>query len=147
MRMNKLFEELKQDEGIKYEVYLDHLDHRTLGIGHLITLNDPEWDSPIGTPVSEERVRECFEKDVDISIQECNALYGSQFRSWPEEVQEIIVNMMFNLGRTRLGKFKNMRAALTELNWKQAAVEGRDSRWYRQVTNRAERLMRRLEEC
>ena len=40
-----------------------------------------------------------------------------------------------------------MRAALTELNWKQAAVEGRDSRWYRQVTNRAERLMRRLEKC
>ena len=109
MRMNKLFEELKQDEGIKYEVYLDHLGYRTLGIGHLITLNDPEWGSQVGTPVSEERVKECFEKDVDVSIQECNALYGSQFRSWPEEVQEIIVNMMFNLGRTRLGKFKNMK--------------------------------------
>ena len=78
MRMNKLFEELKQDEGVKYEVYLDHLGYRTLGIGHLITLNDPEWGSQVGTPVSEERVKECFEKDVDVSIQECNALYGKR---------------------------------------------------------------------
>ena len=30
-------------------------------------------------------------------------------------------------------------------DWKNAAVEGRDSKWYRQVGNRAERLMTRLE--
>jgi hypothetical protein len=53
--------------------------------------------------------------------------------------------MMFNMGRTRLGGFKNFRKALEECDWKRAGVEGRDSRWYRQVTNRAERLMSRME--
>ena len=53
--------------------------------------------------------------------------------------------MMFNMGLTRLSKFKNHNAALFAGDWKQAAVEGRDSRWYQQVTNRAERLMSRLE--
>ena len=53
--------------------------------------------------------------------------------------------MMFNLGRPRLGKFKKMMADLKKEDWKEAAVEGRDSRWHKQVTKRAERLMSRLE--
>ena len=64
----------------------------------------------------------------------------------PEEVQQILVNMMFNMGRTRLSKFKNMNSAILEGDWTRAAVEGRDSRWHQQVTNRAERLMVRLEQ-
>ena len=54
--------------------------------------------------------------------------------------------MIFNMGMTRLSKFKNMHKALELQNWKQAAIEGRDSKWYTQVTNRAERLMSKLEE-
>jgi hypothetical protein len=54
--------------------------------------------------------------------------------------------MMFNMGRTRLSKFKKMHAAIIKEDWKTAAVEGRDSRWHKQVTNRAERLMERLEQ-
>jgi len=53
--------------------------------------------------------------------------------------------MMFNMGRTRLSKFKNFNAAILDHDWKTAATEGRDSLWYRQVTNRAERLMSRME--
>jgi GH24 family phage-related lysozyme (muramidase) len=53
--------------------------------------------------------------------------------------------MMFNMGRTRLSKFKKMNAALLKGDWKEAAKEGRDSKWHKQVTNRAERLMVRLE--
>ena len=53
--------------------------------------------------------------------------------------------MMFNMGRTRLSGFKNFKKALEAEDWKKAAVEGRDSKWYRQVTNRAERLMSRME--
>jgi len=52
---------------------------------------------------------------------------------------------MFNMGRTRLSKCKKMNEAIEAGDWKTAAVEGRDSRWYKQVTNRAERLMSRLE--
>ena len=53
--------------------------------------------------------------------------------------------MLFNLGRPRLSKFKNMNLAIATKDWKMAAIEGRDSLWYRQVSNRAERLMTRLE--
>jgi hypothetical protein len=38
-----------------------------------------------------------------------------------------------------------MKAALEKGDWKEAAKEGRDSKWYKQVTKRAERLMTRLE--
>ena len=50
------------------------------------------------------------------------------------------------MGRTRLSKFKNFNSAIAEGDWVRAGVEGRDSLWHRQVTNRAERLMVVLEE-
>jgi GH24 family phage-related lysozyme (muramidase) len=145
MNREAVYEQLKIDEGVVYEVYKDHLGYPTFGVGHLIIESDPEYGWDVGDPVSEERVKECFEKDLDLSISECVALYGDQFNEWPGEVQEILVNMMFNMGRTRLGGFKNFRKALEAHDWKQAAIEGRDSRWHKQVTNRAERLMSRLE--
>ena len=52
---------------------------------------------------------------------------------------------MFNMGRPRLSKFKKFNAAIAKGDWLEAAKEGRDSRWYNQVTNRAERLMIKLE--
>ena len=122
-----------------------------LGTIHLgsVTLSkssDEEFGKPVGTEISEERVRSCFDSDLDLAISECGALYGErEFGEFPDEVQQILVNMMFNMGRTRLSKFKNFTAALQEGNWKRAAVEGRDSRWHKQVTNRAERLMSRME--
>ena len=140
-----VYEQLKIDEGVVYEIYNDHLGYPTFGIGHLITESDPEHGCTEGTPVSEERVAEAFEQDLNIAIRECLVLYGERWFDFPDEVKEILVNMMFNLGRPRLSKFKNMQAALDKGDWVTAAVEGRDSRWYYQVGNRSERLMTRLE--
>lgn len=146
MDRKAVFEQLKKDEGVVYSIYEDHLGNPTFGVGHLITRNDPEWQQPVGTPVSEERVWQAFEEDLETSIFECEVLYGSsRFRTWPGEVQEILVNMMFNMGRPRLSKFVKFHAALNGSDWKRAAKEGRDSLWYNQVKNRAERLMSRLE--
>ena len=146
MNREAVFEQLKIDEGVVYEVYHDHLGYPTFGVGHLVLDSDPEHGKPVGTPVSEERVRECFDRDLEIAIGECNTLYGEgEFGNFPDEVQQILVNMMFNMGRPRLSKFKNFNAAIAAGDWKKAAVEGRDSIWYRQVTNRAERLMSRME--
>jgi len=146
MNRESVFEQLKIDEGVVYEIYKDHLGYPTFGVGHLVLESDPEFGQDVGTPVTEERTKECFEKDLDTSISECVALYGDDFTDWPGVVQEILVNMMFNMGRTRLGKFNNFRKALEAQDWKQAGIEGRDSRWHKQVTNRAERLMERLEQ-
>ena len=146
MNREAVFNQLKIDEGVEYVIYDDHLGYPTFGVGHLILESDEEHGRPAGTPVSEERVRECFERDLDIAIGECSTLYGGgEFGNFPDEVQQILVNMMFNMGRPRLSGFKKFNAAIAEGDWKEAAKEGRDSRWYNQVTNRAERLMGRLE--
>jgi lysozyme len=146
MDVDAIYEQLKIDEGVEYVIYEDHLGYPTFGVGHLILESDPECGQPVGTPVNEERVRACFERDLDLAISECHGLYGERdFRDFPSEVQEILVNMMFNMGRPRLSKFKNFNAALAANDWSKAAAEGRDSLWYRQVTNRAERLMTRME--
>tara|TARA_R110000782_G_scaffold4385_1_gene15610 strand:- start:1377 stop:1820 length:444 start_codon:yes stop_codon:yes gene_type:complete len=146
MNRESVFEQLKIDEGVVYEIYKDHLGYPTFGVGHLVLESDPEYGQDVGTPVSEERTKECFEKDLDTSISECTALYGDAFTDWPGVVQEVLVNMMFNMGRPRLSGFINFKKALVEGDWAQAGIEGRDSRWHKQVTNRAERLMVRLEE-
>ena len=147
MNRQEVFETLKVDEGVEYAIYNDHLGYPTFGVGHLVLESDPEHGQPVGTPISEERVAECFDNDLNTAISECHALYGqSDFDSLPDGVQGVLVNMMFNMGRTRLSKFKNFNAAIAENDWKRAGVEGRDSLWHRQVTNRAERLMVTLEE-
>ena len=56
----------------------------------------------------------------------------------------IIANMMFNMGLTRLSKFKGMKRGVDSCNWEEAADEMVDSRWYKQVTNRANRLVVRM---
>ena len=145
MNRTEVYNQLVVDEGVKYEIYKDHLGYPTLGVGHLITEYDEEKGMPIGTPISEKVVIACFEKDLDVAINECKILYEPYFQDFPGEVQEILVNMMFNMGRPRLSQFRNFRIALERSNWKEAAAEGRNSRWYKQVTNRAERLMTRME--
>lgn len=143
MNIEQLREELKIDEGVKYEIYLDHLGLPTFGIGHLVLESDPEYGQPVGTAVSEDRVNECFARDVDVVLKECKKLLSS-FEVLPEEVQLIIANMMFNMGRPRLSGFKNFLAAIALQDWHTASVEMVDSRWYQQVTNRAERLVKRM---
>ena len=142
--VDQLKETLKVDEGVVYEIYNDHLGYPTFGIGHLVLEGDPEYGAAVGTPFSEDRVDECFEKDVESVISDCKKLHEG-WDGYPQEVKQIVANMMFNMGLTRLSKFSKHNAALFAGDWKTAAVEGRDSRWYNQVTNRAERLMTRLE--
>ena len=140
----KLREQLVIDEGQVNEIYLDHLGYPTFGIGHLVLDTDPEFEQEVGTPVSEERVIETFEWDLLNVIGDCEICFES-WEDYPEEAKQVFANMMFNMGRTRLSKFKKMIAAAEAGDWQEAAVQGRDSRWHKQVTNRAERLMVRLE--
>ena len=143
MNKDKLREELAEDEGCKFEIYLDHLGLPTFGIGHLVVEGDPEHGQPVGTPVDIERVRQVFALDIASTLDECHVLYPD-FDDLPEEAQLIIANMMFNMGRPRLSKFKGMKAGVDARDWNRAADEMVDSRWYDQVTNRAKRLVARM---
>ena len=143
MNIEQLKEEIKSDEGCVYAIYLDHLGKKTFGVGHLVTENDPEYLLQVGDVIDDDRVDSCFATDIEITVDECLALYDDFF-DLPEEVQLIIANMMFNLGRTNLSKFKDMRRAVDQGDWNAAADAMIDSRWYMQVTNRAQRLVDRM---
>jgi lysozyme len=145
MDLNKLREQLEIDEGVKYEIYNDHLGYATFGVGHLVLESDPENDWEVGTSIDTVRVHQAFESDCESVLRDCNILY-EDFDDLPEEVQQIIANMMFNMGRPRLSKFKGMKRGVDARDWDAAADEMVDSRWYRQVTNRAERLVNRMRE-
>ena len=143
MDLQRLREDLEIDEGVKHEIYLDHLGYPTFGIGHLVLDTDPEHGQPVGTEVSNDRVIEAFESDLESVLSDCKILY-SDFDDLPEEAQQVIANMMFNMGRPRLSKFKGMKRGVDARDWNIAADEMIDSRWYRQVTNRADRLVQRI---
>ena len=143
MDLQRLREDLEIDEGVKHEIYLDHLGLPTFGIGHLVLESDPEHGQPVGTEVSNDRVIEAFESDLESVLSDCKILY-SDFDDLPEEAQQVIANMMFNMGRPRLSKFKGMKRGVDARDWNIAADEMIDSRWYRQVTNRADRLVQRI---
>ena len=143
MNKDQLRKELAEDEGCKYEIYLDHLGLPTYGIGHLVVEAAPEYGQPVGTPGSEERVRPVCSLDSASALEECQVLYPD-FDDLPEDCQLIIANMMFNMGRPRLSKFKGMKAGVDARDWNRAADEMVDSRWYSQVPNRAIRLVDRM---
>jgi lysozyme len=145
MDISKLKDQLIIDEGVKYETYLDHLSLKTCGIGHLCREDEPEYDLELGAEISEDRVTELFEQDIQSVIQDCKKVYDD-WDKLPEEVKQIVANMMFNLGRPRYSKFRKHIQAVMDGRWQESANQMRDSRWYRQVTNRAERLCKRMEE-
>jgi GH24 family phage-related lysozyme (muramidase) len=143
MDLEILKKQLTEDEGCKYEIYLDHLGYKTFGIGHLCKATDSENDLEVGSEVSKERVDECFLNDIDKVIEDCTILYDD-FYTLPDEAQLIIANMMFNLGRPRLTNFIRMRKAINEGNFAEAKIQMLDSKWAKQVPNRAERLSERM---
>ena len=143
MNIEQLREQLEVDEGCIYEIYNDHLGYATFGIGHLVTESDPEQGQSLGTAVSPDRVAEAFESDIQSVLRDCNILY-SDFDDLPEEAQQVIANMMFNLGYPRLSKFRGMKAGVDAKDWNRTADEMVDSRWYAQVGRRAERLVERI---
>ena len=137
---NSLLETIKEDlikhEGYKAEIYLCSEGIPTFGIGHAIKEDDLEYTWPVGTPIEKERIDNAFAEDVQTALTDCNALF-LEFSSLPEQVQRVLVNMAFNLGRTRLGRFQRMIGAVNEGRFKKAADEMVDSRWYNQVGNRS----------
>ena len=143
MNIDKLRKQLEIDEGVVHEIYLDHLGYPTFGIGHLVKESDPEAGWDVGTAVTESRWIKAFESDIESVLSDCYKLY-EDFDDLPEEAQQIIANMMFNLGYPRLSKFKGMKRGVDSQDWNQAADEMVDSRWYRQVGARAERLEARM---
>ena len=135
-------QDIKRHEGEVLEIYKDSLGYKPLGVGHLCQPNDPEYDWEVGTSVSQEVVDMYYEDDFDKHYKEAIHVFGSE-EDWdelPEVIQRVLVNMCFNLGGSRLSKFRNMLKACRNHDWKTMAIEMEDSRWFNQVGGRSREL-------
>ena len=143
MNIEQLRKELELDEGCKHETYLCSQNVVTGGIGHMITEWDDEKYTEVGVEIPEEQVQAWFNKDIETVLNDCELLY-EDFDYLPEDAQLIIANMMFNLGYPRLKKFVGMKAGVDARDWNKAADEMIDSNYYKQLPNRAGRLVKRM---
>ena len=142
MDIEHLKKDIMFEEGVKYEVYNDHLGYKTFGVGHLCRATDPENDMEVGTPVSKERVDECFEADLYVAINDMEKFCEGM--EIDDNIKECVTEMVFQLGLPRLNKFRNFKQALVDGDIAKAQAEMKDSLWYRQTTNRAERLIEKM---
>ena len=142
MDIEHLKKDIMFEEGVKYEVYNDHLGYKTFGVGHLCRATDPENDMEVGTPVSKERVDECFEVDLYVAINDAEKFCEGM--EVDDNIKECVTHMVFQLGLPRLNKFRNFKQALVDGDIAKAQAEMKDSLWYRQTTNRAERLIEKM---
>jgi lysozyme len=142
MDIEHLKKDIMFEEGVKYEVYNDHLGYKTFGVGHLCRATDPENEMEVGTPVSKERVDECFEVDLYVAINDAEKF--CEGIEVDDNIKECVTHMVFQLGLPRLNKFRNFKQALVDGDIAKAQDEMKDSLWYRQTTNRAERLIEKM---
>ena len=142
MNLKELQEKIMFEEGVKYEIYNDHLGYKTFGVGHLVRATDPENEMEVGTKVSKMRVAECFEADLYVAINDMEKF--TEGMEIDDNIKECVTEMVFQLGLPRLNKFKKFKQALLDGDIETAQAEMKDSLWYRQTTNRAERLIEKL---
>ena len=139
MDIKKLREEIAGDEGKVLKSYLCSENKLTAGIGHLL----PQGSMPVGTEITEQQCNDWFDEDIKTVLEDVSIVFTT-FDEQPEQVQRCLANMCFQLGRTKLMKFKRLRQAIEDKDYEEAAVQMQDSRWYAQTTNRAQRLINRV---
>lgn len=147
MRRDEQFvEQIKFDEGVKNDVYLDSLGLKTVGVGHLIKEVDGGLEKlEVGDTITDEQVEDLLLVDLHEHHEECKHMWGEDvFHAFPGEIQHVLLNMMFNMGQTRLSGFKKMLSALEKGDYAEMAVQMMDSKWATQVGPRATRLRDRV---
>ena len=143
MNMDRLKDSVKQHEGYRNKVYLDTLGKRTVGVGHLCVEDfwedDKEYD--------EKFLLEILEKDLSEAIKGANDLMAEHdCMDINEKAHEILIEMVFQLGKNGVSKFRKMWEALAEKNYIGASYEMLDSRWAKQTPNRANGMAKTMKE-
>ena len=133
---------IKAHEGFVAKVYLDSLGKATIGYGHLLTEED---DFVEGVIYDKDILEELFDKDFNKAVQGAEELLEDYIVA--PLAKEVIIEMVFQLGKTGVSKFKNMFAALKEYDYTRAAAEMLNSTWYRQTPSRCEELSNLMRKC
>ena len=144
MNLERLLESVKKHEGYRNKVYLDTLGKRTVGVGHLCVENFWEDDKEY----EESFLMEILQKDLQEAIRGAKELMDEHgCADIDERAEEIIIEMVFQLGRTGVKKFRNMWKALSEHNYIGASFEMLDSKWAKQTPNRAKDMADQMKAC
>tara|TARA_R100001594_G_scaffold29502_1_gene54997 strand:+ start:986 stop:1435 length:450 start_codon:yes stop_codon:yes gene_type:complete len=141
--LEELREEIAADEGVKHEIYLDHLGFKTCGIGHLCLGHELEYNLPVGTRITEERVAELFDQDIKRTLSDCQVIHP-EYDDYPAEAQKVIASMCYQMGMPRLMKFRKTNDLIKKRMWREASIEMLNSRWHEQTPQRAKRLSQRM---
>ena len=137
MNMDRLLASVKKHEGYRNKVYLDTLGKRTVGVGHLCVEDFWEDDKEY----EESFLMEILEKDLQNAIKGAKDLMSENGCMDMDEIaEELIIEMIFQLGKTGVSKFRNMWKHLSALEYASAASEMLDSRWAKQTPNRAQNM-------
>ena len=140
MDLDTLTSDIMREEGhLVLEPYQDHLGYWTIGCGHLI--RDDEKDE-LMNPITEERAKELFRKDLDVSIKDAERFCEGM--DIDDNVRECVTHMSFQLGLPKLNQFKKFKKALQDNDIETAIIEMKDSRAYNQTTNRWDRLIEKM---
>ena len=144
MNLERLMESVKKHEGYRNKVYLDTLGKRTVGVGHLCVEDFWEDDKEY----EEKFLMEILADDLQNAIKGARELKEEHSCTDIDEVaQEIIVEMVFQLGKSGVSKFRNMWKALSEKNYIGASYEMLDSKWAKQTPNRAKSMANQMKAC
>ena len=133
---------IKKHEGFLSKVYLDILGKATIGYGHLLTEED---DFVEGVIYDKDILEALFEKDFNIAVQGAEELLKGYDIALV--AKEVIIEMVFQLGKTGVSKFKKMFEALKNNDYSSAAAEMLNSAWYRQTPSRCEELSNLMKSC
>ena len=142
--MIELTESLKNrvriHEGVRTSMYLDSLGKATIGIGHLIKPHERERYAE-GVEISMDEVEELFEMDLNRAAAGAESLIEECIgHDLPSHIEEVILEMVYQLGTQGVRNFSKMWKAMRVKDWKTAASEMKDSRWHKQTTKRCESL-------
>ena len=151
MKYNReaLIDQLILHEGMKLQVYKDHLGIDTIGVGRNledrgITDGELAFMNMLKAEVYEQGITETHARFLlsnDIDIVEKELVASHPCTVGLDDVRcRVLLDMAINLGMPRLNKFKNMWKAVHDRDFSLAAVEMLDSRWASQVGQRAVRL-------
>lgn len=129
MNEQKLLDALSLDEGRRARIYTDTVGKVSGGVGRNLTDKGFRQDE----------IDLMLRNDIAESVAELDRV-APWWRGLNDARQNALVNMMFNLGATRLMGFKKFLAALQVGDWAKAESEMLDSKWARQVGSRSTRL-------
>lgn len=131
--MDSLIEQLVDHEGLELHPYEDSLGILTIGVGRNLEERG----------ISEDEAFYLLGNDIEVIWDELIKQHPI-VEDLDDQRQMILLDMAFNMGVPRLGKFKKMWAAIEDGDMNEASKQALDSRWADQVGRRAERLAERL---